>query len=388
VARSRRRRWASTFSILAIATAASVVPAHAAAPRLTFRAVVANASFPTNLAFASDGRAFFTEKDTGAIRVIDANGSVSPTPFATLPVDGGGEMGLLGLALHPDFDANPWVYAYYSDARDGHNHLVRIRDDGSVGGAPENLLTLLPTVNGYHNGGDLAFGDDGTLFVAVGEGHVQDRAQDVANLGGKILRVNDDGTIPSDNPFGADSPVYAMGIRNSFGLCVSHDGTLWETENGPEEWDELNRIEPGGNYGWPNHLGPGADDGFVPPVFAWRDVVVPTGCAVDPNGSIYVGDFHGNLHLLSFPSAGRSVGPSSGASSGSATPTDAIVARFDAGITDIERSPDGRLYVVTSNGIWARSGATSGGPFTPAGVVVLIGLLALLYVTRRRLGGR
>ncbi|MGZ4125473.1 MAG: PQQ-dependent sugar dehydrogenase [Actinomycetota bacterium] len=386
--RSRTRRSTATVAILAIATAASVVPAQAATPRLTFRAVVANASFPTNLAFAPDGRAFYTEKDTGNIRVIDANGSVMPKPFATVPVDGAAEMGLLGLALHPDFAANPWVYAYYSDARDGHNHLVRIRADGDVGGAPQNLLTLLPTVTGYHNGGDLAFGTDGTLFVAVGEGHVADRAQDPSSLGGKILRLNDDGSIPADNPFGADSPVYAMGIRNSFGLCVARGGTLWETENGPDAWDELNRIEPGGNYGWPDHLGPGAADGFTPPVFAWHDVIVPTGCAVDRTGSIYVGDFHGDLHLLSFPSSGPSAGPSPGPSSGRATPTDTLVAGFDAGITDVKWSPDGRLYVVTSNGIWVRSGATSGGPFTPAGIVVLIALVALLYVMRRRLDGR
>jgi glucose/arabinose dehydrogenase len=354
---------------------ATTTPAGAAATRPTFRAVVAHAAFPTNLAFAPDGRAFFTEKQTGKIRVIDPNGSVLSTPFATLPVDGAAEMGLLGLALHPDFTKEPWVYAYYSDARDGHNHLVRIRAEGNTGGAPQNLLTLMPTVTGYHNGGDLAFGADGTLFVAVGEGHVADRAQDPSSLGGKILRLNDDGSVPADNPLGADSPVYAMGIRNSFGLCVARDGTLWETENGPDAWDELNRIEPGANYGWPDHLGPGVADGFTPPVFAWHDVIVPTGCAVDRTGSIYVGDFHGDLHLLSFPTPGG-------------TPTDTIVASFNAGITDVELSPNGRLYVVTSDGIWVRSGVKSGGPFTPAGIVVLVALLALLYLARRRLERR
>jgi glucose/arabinose dehydrogenase len=359
--------------LLAVATSAP--PVRAATLTMTFRAVVSHAAFPTNLAFAPDGRAFFTEKDTGEIRVLDPNGRVLDTPFATLPVAGGGEMGLLGLALHPDFANDPWVYAYYSDARDGRNHLVRIRADGNVGGAPQNLLTLLPTVNGYHNGGDLAFGTDETLFVAVGEGHVAERAQDPSSLGGKILRLNDDGSIPADDPLGARSPVYAMGIRNAFGLCVGRDGTLWETENGPDAWDELNRIQAGANYGWPDHLGPGRAAGFTAPVFAWRTVVVPTGCAVDRTGSIYVGDFHGDLHVIAFP---RSGGP----------PRDAIVATFGSGITDVEIAPDGRLYVVTADGIWVRSGVRSGGPFTPAGIVVLVALLALLFFARRRLERR
>jgi glucose/arabinose dehydrogenase len=370
----RTSRWIVAGTIATWVATAATTASTAAAATLNFRPVVAHAVFPSNLAFAPDGRAFFTEKDTGNIRVIDPSGTVFERPFATLPVTGGGEMGLLGLALHPDFATEPWVYAYYSDARDGRNHLVRIRADGNVGGPPQDLLTLLPTVNGYHNGGDLAFGADGTLFVAVGEGHVADRAQDRSSLGGKILRLNDDGSIPADNPFG-HSPVYAVGIRNSFGLCVGRDGTLWETENGPDALDELNRIEAGANYGWPDHLGPGSAAGFTAPVFAWRSVIVPTGCAVDRAGSIDVGDFHGDLHLLSFP---RSGGP----------PHDAIVATFDSGITDVEIAPDGRLYVVTSDGIWVRSGVTSGGPFTPAGIVVLIGLLALLFLARRRLERR
>jgi glucose/arabinose dehydrogenase len=348
--------------------------ADAASTRLSFRSVVAHAAFPTNLAFAPDGRAFFTEKETGRIRILNSDGRVLGAPFATLPVTSGGETGLLGLALSPDFATAPWVYVYYSDATDGRNHLARIRANGDTGDAPQNLLTLLPTAAGYHNGGDLAFGRDGALFVAVGEGHVDTRAQDPSSLGGKILRLNDDGSVPSDDPFGPSSPVYAMGVRNSFGLCVAPDGTLWETENGPDRWDELNRIEAGANYGWPDHLGPGSADGFTPPVYAWRDVIVPTGCAVDRNGSIYVGDFHGRLHLIAFGRSGA--------------PTDSIVATFDTGITDVEFSPDHRLYVVTSDGIWVGTGVEPGGPFTPAGIVVLIGLLGLLYVARRRLDRR
>jgi glucose/arabinose dehydrogenase len=372
------RASGAVAAIVAIAGAAAAVslarPAGAQTEPMSFAPIVRDASFPTNVAFASDGRAFFTEKDTGAIRILSPTGRVLPRPFTTLPVTPGAETGLLGLALHPDFDREPWVYAYFSDRRDGRNHLVRIRADGDVGGPPENLLTLLPTVNGYHNGGDLVFAPDGTLFVAVGEGHVAERAQDRSSLGGKILRVNDDGSVPPDDPL-PGSPVYALGIRNSFGLCIDRDGALWETENGPSAWDEVNRIEAAGNYGWPAHLGPGDAEGFTAPAFAWRNVVVPTGCLAEADGSLLVGDFHGDLHRITFAPG--------------AAPRDEIVASFPQGITDIERTATGRLFVTTANGIYVRTATGSGGPrLTPAGIVVFVGLLALLYLARRRLDRR
>jgi glucose/arabinose dehydrogenase len=373
VARTRVRRLLFDVTALSAVLLAIVAPPCVAhADTLAFQPVVERAAFPTNLAFAPDGRAFYTEKDTGRIRVIDASGALRARPFATLPVEASvNEMGLLGLALHPDFADEPWVYAYYS-GEDGRNHLVRLRAGGDTGGTPEDLLALLPTHNGWHNGGDLAFGPDGRLFVAVGDGHVAARSQDESSVGGKILRLDGDGSVPRDNPFGPDSPVYAMGIRNSFGICFAPDGTLWETENGPSEWDEVNRIEAGADYGWPTHLGPGDAPGLTPPVFAWKEVVVPTGCLVQRDGSLLVGDFHGDLHRIGFPADGA--------------PTDTILASFEQGITDIQRAPDGRLYVVTADGIWVRSGrASDRGPFTPAGIVILLGLLGLLMLARRRL---
>jgi hypothetical protein len=141
------------------------------------------------------------------------------------------------------------VYVLYSDEQTGHNELVRLRAGGNTGSDQESVLQLLSTEAGYHNGGDLAFGADGKLYVTVGEAHLPELAQDENELNGKILRLNPDGSIPADNPFGGDNPVYSLGHRNSFGICVD-GGTdeIWETENGPGCTDEINLIAKN-NYG-------------------------------------------------------------------------------------------------------------------------------------------
>ena len=219
-----------------------------AEPTLFLRGV----EFPTNMAFAPDGSLFYTEKETGRVRIVRPGGRPVPAPFVTLPVIPDAERGLLGIALDPDFPRQPWVYLYDSNATTGMNELIRIRDDHGVAGERQVLLVGLPASSGYHNGGDLAFGLDGTLFASIGEVHESDRAQDVGDLGGKIVRLNPDGSVPADDPFGASNPVWSYGHRNSFGLCVDPTtGDLWETENGPDVDDEVNLIRAGANYGWP-----------------------------------------------------------------------------------------------------------------------------------------
>ncbi|MEP6476346.1 MAG: PQQ-dependent sugar dehydrogenase [Actinomycetota bacterium] len=344
-----RRRLSPILLVLSLVVAAE---APVAAARATPQLVVGNLAFPTNVALAPDGRIFFTEKETGDVRIIE-DGQVLPDPFTHLDVVGGAETGLLGIALHPSFPAQPWVYLYYSDAADGRNRLIRILADGDAASDRQNLIDGLTTVNGYHNGGDLVFGTDGSLFLSLGEAHEADRAQDPNDIGGKILRIEADGTLPPDNPFGPDNPVYSIGHRNSFGLCVDPaTGDLWETENGPGSDDEINRIVGGANYGWPEQLGPGGAPPLVDPVVDYRTVIVPTGCAVSQS-SLFVGSYAtGLLHRIALPAVAGAV-------------VDDVVARFDHGITDVQVGPDDSLYVATSNAIWRIAGdATSMSPIS------------------------
>jgi glucose/arabinose dehydrogenase len=291
--------------------------------------------FVTNVALAPDGRIFFTEKETGEIRIVQ-DGELLSQPFARFDVVPSGESGLLGLALDPNFEKHPWVYIYFTDAQDGRNRLVRVEADGNTATNQQTLLVLL-TATGIHNGGDLAFGADGKLYVTVGETGEASRAQDVNDLGGKVLRLNPDGSVPTNNPFGPGNPAFTMGLRNSFGICVDpSSGTIWETENGPTEDDEVNRIQAGGNYGWPDQLGTGGAPKYVDPQLVFPQVIVPTGCAV-VGRFLYFGDFSGDLHRVSID--------------GSELGERAVVEHLDTGITDVERGPDKDLYVSTSDSI-------------------------------------
>lgn len=292
--------------------------------------------FPTNMAFAPDGRLFFTEKNTGQVRVVSADGSLQPEPFATLDVSTQGEAGLLGIALHPRFaDGEPWMYLYLSGA-DSMNRIVRLDAGGPAGDHPEVLLDTVPATNAYHNGGDLLFGADGMLYATVGEAHEPGRAQDPSDLGGKVLRLTPDGEAAPGNPFGAENPVFTLGHRNSFGLCLEPGTeTIWETENGPDRDDEVNRLQPGANHGWPTVTGADGDGRYVDPVAVFPRPVALTGCAWW-DGDLFVGSY--------IDGAIRRIDPVTGERF--------QVGAFGDGVTDLQVGPDGALYVATSSAIW------------------------------------
>jgi glucose/arabinose dehydrogenase len=231
---------------------------------------------PWDIAFLPNGDALVSERDTGLIKRVTSDGDVETVGELT-DVAPTSEGGLLGLTVHPDFETQPYVYAYLST--DSDNRLVRMRWDGSRLGAAEPLLTSNP-VGEIHDGGRLAFGPDGMLYITTGETGEQALSQDLDSNGGKILRLQPDGSIPGDNPFG-DSPVWSYGHRNVEGLAFDDNGRLWASEFGENTWDELNLIRPGDNYGWPLREGSeGEQCDCVDPVVAWPpEVASPSGLA-------------------------------------------------------------------------------------------------------------
>ncbi|MGH7948666.1 MAG: PQQ-dependent sugar dehydrogenase [Candidatus Binataceae bacterium] len=157
-----------------------------------------NANFPVTLAFAPDGRLFFNELQTGRVRIVQ-NGQLLAQPFVTLTVEQSGERGLLGLAFDPNFAANRFVYVYYSDPG-GFHRLLRFTDSNNVGTNQTTIFTVAAS-NSNHNGGNIAFGPDGRIYITVGDCGNPANSQSMTSACGKILRINSNGTIPADNPF-------------------------------------------------------------------------------------------------------------------------------------------------------------------------------------------
>lgn len=226
----------------------------AAAPASAVRArrIAGGLNDPVAFTFGPNDRIWYVEKNTGEIRVLNRRTGRSQRFFVVPRVNGEGERGLLGIALHPDFPATPFVYAYATRRMDGRlrNQILRIRDAGGRGRDLQTIFSSPASNTPYHNGGRILFGPDDMLYAIVGEGHDPSKAQQLGNDQGKILRMTATGAIPGDNPLGRRR-IFAYGIRNSFGFDFDpRTGDLWETENGPSCNDELNRIRPGENYGW------------------------------------------------------------------------------------------------------------------------------------------
>jgi len=232
--------------------------------------VLAEGLNPTDMRRASDGRIFLAQKD-GRVMIIHEDGEFHEDPFYTLAVDSYNERGLSGIALHPDFDNNPWVYLYYTVPGENHNRVIRVvaQGDHAVPGSEQLIYDLDPLWATIHNGGSMEFGQDGKLYVTVGDGGDAGGAQDLFSTSGKIMRLEADGSIPSDNPFynattGKYRAIYALGFRNPFSMAIDAvSGRIFLSEVGNSAWEEINEVLPGKNYGWPIIEGPLA--GQIPP---------------------------------------------------------------------------------------------------------------------------
>ena len=375
--RSHDLLWETTLLVVFSLSPVIFPQAHAAAP---VNALLTGLNLPVSLKFAPDGRIFYTEKDTGNIRIIQPNGTLLPTPFATIsPIFTDGEAGLLGIALDPAFSSNNYVYVYYTyrdTASYTHGHIVRYTANSNTGTSPRDIFDVTSSAPGtvYHNGGYIKFGPDGKLYAMVGEFHQDQQAQNKGSMTGKMLRMNPDGSVPNDNPT-AGSLDYASGIRNSFGFDFDpSNNRLIATMPGLNSDDKILIIVRNGNYGWPTCVGICNDPRFIDPVVDFNPIVTPTGiAAVAPNSYIFGEYTTGNLVQLQLNATGSVLSMTQ-------------LYNASGGIIAVELGPNNKLYFTTPDTIYtydlpARPAANAADPSLVilAIIVVIASALPLVY---------
>lgn len=314
------------------AASGGVAEARAAPARTT---IATGLNTPWSIVFLPNGDALVSERG-GTIKRI-AKGARRATTVARVPgVVEEGEGGLLGLAVSPSYARDRLVYAYLTGARD--NRIVRFRVTASTRSIrPTTVLTGLRKA-GVHNGGRIAFGPDGKLYATVGDAGDTASSQDRGSQNGKILRMTPTGSVPGDNPI-RGSRVWSLGHRNPQGLAFDRGGRLWAPEFGQDTYDEVNLVQKGKNYGWPDVEGRGTTAGgkYTNPQVQWTtDESSPSGAAV-VGSRLYVAGLGGE-RLWTIPLRGARAG----------TPKASLVGRYGR-IRAVTAAPDGSLWVGTSN---------------------------------------
>jgi len=306
---------------------------------------------PTSMALAPDGRIFVCEQ-AGHLRVIQ-DGTLLPEPFLSVSTHTSGERGLLGVAVDPDFPRQPYVYVYYTATTPNpHNRVSRFTASGNkaVPGSERILFELERLGATVHNGGALHFGADGKLYVAVGDNSNSSDAPKLTSLMGKLLRLEKDGSIPSDNPFftrttGVYRALWAIGLRNPFSFAVQPGtGRLFINDVGQTDWEEINEGAPGAHYGWPDTEGPTSDSRYRAPVFTYphgsgtsRGCAITAGTFYDPPRSQFPSEYVGRYFFSDYCNGWiRTLDPKSGTTTVFATGLGAPV--------DLDVGPDGSLY--------------------------------------------
>ena len=268
---------------------------------LAVETVVEGLEVPWDLAFTPDGRILITERP-GRIRVV-TNGILQPIPYATIEAFHSSEAGLMGITLHPNFAVNGHLYVCYTyrEGRSTFNRIARLTDQGEQAVDHHVILDHIPGAN-RHDGCRIRFGPDGYLYATTGDATDPALAQDLDSLAGKVLRMTADGAVPLDNPFPA-SLVYTWGHRNPQGLDWHPvTGDLFITEHGPDRDDEVNVLEPGKNYGWPEITGASGAPGYVDSALSLTPTVAIAGAAF-VTGNSFPKAWRGNLVFAALKSS-------------------------------------------------------------------------------------
>lgn len=307
------------------------------------RTIAQNLDVPWAIDIAVDNRIFFTEKP-GRLGMIHANGTLASEPVVNIHTEDIGEAGLMGLALHPNFTQNHLMYVYHTYAKNGglYNKVLMLTEKNNKIVNSKTVLDGIPASDS-NNGGRIKFGPDGKLYVSTGDSETPELAQNTKSLAGKLLRLNDDGTIPDDNPI-PESPVYSYGHRDIQGFAW-HPITkkLYASEHGPAGNDEVNIIEPGSNYGWPievcNHSTSSAPIRFETPEYCFNPEIAPSGLTIAASNKLgYQNDIlfttlrGSHLHHIDLETRIQ----------------DNVLVGYGR-LSDIVEAHDGSLYVLTTN---------------------------------------
>jgi glucose/arabinose dehydrogenase len=302
--------------------------------------IVQGLQAPRAIDISKDGRIFVSEK-RGSIRVVD-NGTLLTEPVGDIKAENIGDAGLLGLTLHPNFTQNHLFYVYYtySNSTGLFNKVLTLKESNNRIIDSKTILDGIPG-DDYRDGGRIKFGPDGKLYVSTGDASIPELSQDLDSLAGKILRINEDGTIPQDNPF-SNSPVYAYGFRNVQGLAwAPNSGALYSSDQGGAGNDEINLISPGKNYGWPHEECNSSDEDnrYTPPLLCFNPSLEPSGIAfafsnkLGYQNHLIVATLKGShLRDIDFDSGSQNT----------------ILVGYGR-IIDLVESEDGSIYVLTSN---------------------------------------
>ena len=323
--------------------------ADAALAEVKVETVADNLKIPWELVFAPDGRIFFTERD-GNLWVIE---NESMELVATFPASHTSEGGLLGLTLDPEFEKNNFLYLYqtYFDFELHHNKVVRYTVSNNQLTDEQTLIDKIPGAV-WHDGGRIKFGPDEKIYITTGDSTNANLSQKIDSLAGKILRINADGTIPSDNPF-ESSPVFSYGHRNPQGIDWNENGILVSSEHGPSgekgyAHDEINVIEPGKNYGWPVIVGDSNNLEYTNPILHSGDVTWA------PSGLLYydsdkIPEWEG-MFLVAALRGQHVMVMDLDLENNRVNSVEKIFQDEYGRLRDLVQSPDGDVFVLTSNG--------------------------------------
>lgn len=302
---------------------------------------------PWGLTFIPDGTALVSERISGRLLRVSADGGDAQTVGVVPDMEVSSEGGLLGIVASPDFDEDRTIYASVSGADENRIMALTVADDFASLTVDRTLLDGIGTADRHH-GGRIVIGPDGHLWIGTGDAFEPENAADDDSLNGKILRISTDGSIPADNP--EPSPIYSSGHRNVQGIAFGPDGTAYASELGHRTWDEVNVLHPGEDYGWPQTEGIAGDTGVEPIATIHPDEASPSGVAYAA-GSLWIGAL-GGQRLWQLPVD---------AGSATADPIDHLVGTYGR-IRAVEVAPDGALWIITSNTDHATWGGTDPHP--------------------------